>query len=198
MKKKTLAVSLIAIVLSLLAMGTAAMFLFYEEGRTTNVVTTSGIEMVLSETGDGTPVIEEGKFVGLMFTNVLPGQTVGKQPSVTNSGAEPFWLRVKIDITLQKAVAGVPTDMPLKIGDIDVIQLNGITEQWQKVGDWYYYTEKITQDETVNVFDSVTFAPQMGNEYQSSFGDIVITAEAIQCKNNEIPASGTITDVWPK
>ena len=48
------------------------------------------------------------------------------------------------------------------------------------------------------IFDSVTFAPQMGNEYQSSFGDIVITAEAIQCKNNDIPAVGTITDVWPK
>lgn len=198
MKKKTLAISLITILFSLLAMGTAAMFLFYEDGRTTNVVTTSGIEMVLTETGDGIPVVEEGKFVGLMFTSVMPSQTVGKQPSITNSGAEPFWLRVKIDISLQKAVAGVPTDLPLQIGDVDVVQLNGITEAWQQVGEWYYYTEKVTEDKTVTVFDSVTFAAQMGNEYQNAFGDIVIAAEAIQCKNNEIPAGGTITDVWPK
>ena len=197
MKKKALAVSLIAIVLSFLAMGTVAMILFYEEGRTTNVITTSGIEMVLTEAGTGNPVIEEGKFMGLMFTNVLPGQTVGKQPSVTNSGEEPFWLRVKIEKTLQKATAGVAVDMPLKIDDVEVIQINGITADWVQEGEWLYFTKKVTKDMTVSVFDSVTFAPQMGNEYKNTFGDIVITAEAIQCKNNDIPFGGSITSVWP-
>lgn len=198
MKKKTLAVSLIAIALSLLAMGTAAMFLFYEEGRATNVITTSGIELVLNETGDGLPVVKEGQFVGLMFTNVLPSQTVGKQPSVTNSGAEPFWLRVKIEKTLQKATAGVAVDMPLQIGEIEVIQINGITDAWVQDGDWYYFTEKVKKDMTVHVFESVTFAYQMGNEYEEAFGNIIITAEAIQCKNNDIPAGGTILEVWPQ
>ena len=198
MKKKTIAVSLIIIALSLLAMGTAAMFLFYEEGRTTNVITTSGVELVLTETGSGTPVIEEGKFVGLMFSNVLPGHTVGKQPSVTNSGVEPFWLRVKIEKTLQKAVAGVAVDMPLFIDDVEVIQINGITDAWVQDGEWYYFTEKVTQGMTINVFDSVTFAPQMDNEFENTFGEIIINAEAIQCKNNDIPVGGSITDVWPQ
>ena len=55
------------------------------------------------------------------------------------------------------------------------------------------------EENRVALFDTVTFAADMGNAYQNCTVDIDIEAQAVQVKNNPIPAGGTVLDVqgWP-
>ena len=105
MKKKMLSLALMTIFISLMALGSAAYFTV--EGRATNVITTGEVVLTLDEhlaEGDWTEVKEGDVTVAYHFNDlVMPGVTVDKNPTVTNSGTQPFWLRAQVVISVESA-----------------------------------------------------------------------------------------------
>ena len=188
MKKRLASVALIVLILALFAYGTTAYI--NAEGRATNVITTGTVSLSLTEeSGDGTPIEDQsGVQTGLMFTNVMPSQTLEKKPIVKNEGSQPFWLRVRVDKSFESGLSTdvITTDMDMTL--------------WTKSGDWYYWNEEVAPGEQITVFEHVTFDKTMGNDYQGKEATITIQAQAVQTANNPIPEGGSITDVagWPE
>ena len=188
MKRRLMLSGTIAAVLAILALGTLAYFTV--EGRATNVITTGTVALTLTEEGEG-EALESG--TGMVFADVMPGQVVSKQPIVANAGSEEFYARVKVDIRIVPAPGGEALSADLVRPGID-------TETWVDGGDgWYYYVGVVAPDASVSPFGTVSFAPEMGNEYQNCTVTLNIQAQAVQVKNNPIPVDGTVLDVqgWP-
>lgn len=196
MKKKLLTLALTTIFISLMALGSAAYFTY--DGRATNIITTGTVELTLTETStDGTVVTDDdGNFIGLHFTKVMPSQTIDKHPVVENTGTQPFWLRVKVrpSMTAADKVTALPAD---------VMTFNGLVTEgedatWATNGDgWYYYIAPVDAGDAVEIFSSVTLSPEMGNEYQDATGMIEIYAQAVQTKNNDPEAGVLAVEGWP-
>lgn len=195
MKKRLLSLALMTIFVSLMALGSAAYFT--AEGRATNVITTGEVELTLTEESKTGEVIEdeEGHFIGLHFEKVMPGQTLDKHPMVENTGSQPFWLRVKVTCSLKNKQE---EDLPLVLEqDINILTFNGRNGNWVEKDGWLYYTKPLAVGDQVDVFTSVTIAPQMGNEYQDADGQIDILAQAVQYKNNESQEDVLNVQGWP-
>ncbi len=188
MKRRLMLSGAISAVLAILALGTLAFFT--AEGRATNVITTGTVALTLTEEGEG-EALESG--TGMVFDGVMPGQVVSKQPIVANAGSEEFYARVKVDIRIVPAPGGEALSAELVQPGID-------TQAWLDGGDgWYYYVGAVAPGAEVSPFGTVTFAPEMGNEYQNCTVTLSIQAQAVQVKNNPMPADGTVLDVqgWP-
>ena len=77
---------LLALVLLIAAVG-GTLALFTREARATNVITTGTVDITLTETGSGTPILDDnGNQTGLAFTNIMPGTAVTKTPNIENTG----------------------------------------------------------------------------------------------------------------
>ncbi len=190
MKKRLAIAGVIAAVLALCALGTLAYFT--AEGRATNVITTGTVELTLHEMQQGADG-QLAEYPDEPITGVMPGQSVSKIPYVENSGSQSFYTRVKVAVTVTGA-DGAPLSG-------DVVSLNVDARKWLQKDGWYYCAEPVASGEEnrVALFDTVTFAADMGNAYQNCTVAIDIEAQAVQVKNNPIPAGGTVLDVqgWP-
>ena len=178
MKKKLLSLALMTIFVSLMALGSAAYFT--AEGRATNVITTGMVEMELQEMQlkDG----EEVPYPNKKITGVMPCQTVSKIPYVVGmENSQPFYTRVKVDVTVTAADGA--TEM-----DNKYIALNYDTINWVQGSDgWWYYQDQMTAGDKVALFTEAAFDAKMPNEYQSCTVEIDVIAQAVQVKNNIVP-----------
>ena len=198
-KKKALAM-LLALVLLIAAVG-GTLALFTREARATNVITTGTVDITLTETGSGTPILDDnGNQTGLAFTNIMPGTAVTKTPNIENTGTADAYVRAIVAVTI-KAADGVTELSTVLRSGAPVVTFNIDGGKWvTKAGEQYYYYNKVlTPGESVDLFNQVTFDPAMGNEYQGCTVTVSIQAQAVQAKNNEIPVGGSILDVngWP-
>ena len=151
------------------------------EARTRNRITTGSVEIAIDETSpDG-----EGRITGTItgqgieFENVMPGQTASKIVTIRND-AEACWLRVRVDISVDPE----PTDGS---DPKELIVPNFSGDNWVKDGEYYYYDQHMEKGDVTApaLFDSVLFAPGMGNDYAGAVIKLTVTAEAIQYRNNE-------------
>lgn len=173
-RKRLLVCLVLAVVLSLMAMGTLAYFSAEEVAH--NVITTSGVTITLDEyqslDGERLPY-PEGP------VPVMPGSTVSKVAVVKNYAAE-VWARVRLDVTI---TAEDGTAM-----DTDVVSLLHPEDSGWILGEdgWWYYTEALgAGEESAPVMESVTFdAQDMDNEYQNCTVVIDVVAQAVQTANN--------------
>ncbi len=199
MKKRLLSLALMTIFVSLMALGSAAYFAV--EGRATNVIVTGEVDLTLTEESKTGEVIKdtEGNFIGLRFEKVMPGQTLDKHPMVENTGSQPFWLRVKVTCSLKnKLEEDLPLTIELEKQEIPMLTFNGRNEYWVEKNGWLYYTKPLAVGDQVDVFTSVTIAPQMDNRYQDADGQIDILAQAVQYKNNEHQEDVLSVLGWPE
>lgn len=190
MKKRLAIIGAVCVVLAVIAAGTIAYLT--TEGRATNIITTGTVELKLNEMmdiGGG----ELAEYPSDALKGIMPGQTVSKIPFVENVGSQPFYTRVRIDIsvTASDGDSKLPTD---------VIVPNIDTANWVAGTDgWYYYNGIVDAGDKVAPFDEVEFKKTMSNEYQDCDVEIDVVAQAVQSKNNPIPSEGTILDItgWP-
>lgn len=196
MKRKIAALAVIVIALSLAAYGTVAYFT--ATGTAHNVLTMGNIGIKLN---DKTEVVENGETKLVEFTTeypngmpVMPATEASKIVSVENTGSAPAWVRVKIEKTVEPADAAV-TGL-----DTKYVGLNYDTENWVDGGNgfWYYKEPLKPGATTPNLFDTVTFSKDMGNDYMNCKFNIIVSAQAVQSDNNG--DGQTVLDVagWPE
>ena len=122
---------------------------------------------------------------------MTPGLEVTKIVEVENTGASSAWIRVLLEMTV--TAADGETEL-----SADPVELDYNTEKWTLGDDGYwYYNEALEPDDTTEpLFTTVTFAAEMGNEYQESTCVIDITAQAVQSANNGDSAQEAVG--WPE
>ena len=172
-----------------------------------NVITSDGIDVeIVEKQADGSPFPEEG------VNGVMPGGEVSKIVTVANQeNSSESWIRVWVNIgisehgnpILNPTIRNLPLTITNAAGEeIDVVTLDINTEDWVQGEDFYYYykTPVDPKEVTTPLFETVKFAPEMGNEYQNCKVMIDIFAEAVQTANNPIPDGGDVTDIkgWPE
>ena len=166
---------LIAIAICCLALaGTGTLAFFTARETAYNVITTGELALDLIETTtDGLPYPDEP------IENVFPGMKIDKKVTVQNIGGVDFYARIAITNTLTDADGKTDT-----LSDAYILLDINETE-WVKQGDhYYYYRALLPGEETEPLFTTVTFAPEMPNEYQRSRVEIDVAAEAVQSRNN--------------
>lgn len=192
MRKKITAVALLVILISLLALGSAAYFTV--DGRATNVVTTSGIAMSIDEAGPW--VGNDGVYT--LNQTVMPGQIVEKAVTIVNDGTqEAFYTRVKVEISI---LDGQGKTMP---DDYDIyVDMDFNAEHWTLKDGWWYYSSAVDAEGiTEPVFTHIMLAPGTPNEMKNAQVSIIVTAQAVQARNNPIPAGGSVAENaagWPE
>lgn len=206
MKKRLAVGGVVLSLLAILGIGTAAYFV--TDGTAQNQITMGKVALTLTETVNG-KVVDENNY---KLDGVMPGQTVAQVASIENTGGQPYWLRVKMDVQIiGKDGASLPNSVENAYGvEVPVISFNTSTaapldgEQptgnWVEKDGWYYYPGPVKDKETVNPFTEVTFAAEAGNEYQGCTVNIRVDAQAVQVKNNDpTETGGTVLDVqgWP-
>lgn len=181
MKKKILALAVIAMLTSVIASGTLAYYT--AEERAHNVITSGGVGIELVEkTKDANGA--EVDFPKEEISNVMPGTSVSKIVKVKNNGSADAWIRVGVEASIKDANG---EELPLNVGDSnEPVMVYEILDGWYQGDDGYYYFENsvAVNEFTEILFKEVCFNSAMGNEYQNCTANIIISAQAVQSDNN--------------
>ena len=169
MKRKLLILSVLAICVAMLAGGTLAFFT--SEDKAHNVITTGGVEITLQEWAD------EAKTTPFKdLTGVMPNTTVTKIAEIKNTGASDAWVRVKVEKNIRLQGDGTP--------DAGLVELKLNTVDWTEKDGYYYYNKILKPGEaTAPIFTAVSFAADMGDEYQNAAATVDVFAQAVQTAN---------------
>lgn len=170
MKRKLLILSVLAICIAMFAGGTLAFFT--SEDKAHNVITTGGVEITLQEWAD------EAKTTPFKdLTGVMPNTTVTKIAEIRNTGASDAWVRVKVEKNIMLQGDGMP--------DTGLMELKRNTVDWTEKDGYYYYNKILKPGEaTAPIFTAVSFAADMGDEYQNAAATVDVFAQAVQTANN--------------
>lgn len=170
MKRKLLIVSVLAILVAVTAAGTLAFFT--DSGSAHNVITTGNVDIELNEWAD------EARTQPFKDQNgVMPGTKITKIVEVKNTGKNAAYVRLKVDIAVYGADKQGMDPKP--------VGLDFNTKNWTYFDGYYYYNRALKPGEvTEPLFTTVTFDPQMGNEYQNATALVDVSASAVQSANN--------------
>ena len=117
------------------------------------------------------------------YKTIRPGQTVSKIVRITNEAAD-CWIRIKPEWFGEKGLG------------LSDVMLGGISADWIKVGDYWYYMKMLPHGESVDFSQTVTFPVDWGNEIKSQTFKLRFTADAVQYDNFVPDWSATDTDPW--
>lgn len=189
MKKKTILVAAIAVMLvaALVVGGTLA---YFTDTKTAdNTFTMGNVAITLDET-NAAPDAPTGSRVDGNTYNVYPGQTVTKDPTVHNTGSNAAYIRATVTVsnwaTLSKEL--YPS---AELADTLKELVGSFGEGWSVVGaaadnsgavtfTLKYDRQLATGADTAPMFQHVTVPAGLGNENASSFKTMTVQAQAIQ------------------
>lgn len=168
MKRRILILFLILAILSLVSAGTYAYYITLQPAR--NVITTGGIQFELLETDGNGAAFPDTPMV------ILPGDVVGKEVTVKNTGSHPMYLRIKLTPGVNDPALTASNCMALDINEAD----------WTAKGDYYYYNTVLQPNETTTpLFTQVSFlGDQIGNAYLGKLFSLDVAVSAVQSQNN--------------
>lgn len=170
-KKKLLTMVLALVLIGAVGVG-ATLAYFTDNDSATNVVTMGHVNIELTE--------EEWTYGETGITGVTPGQEIAKDPTISLVGNSlDAFVRIKLEVTGFDGVENADTYKAEVLEDLV------LGEGWTKVGDYYYYAEKLTKDNasTTALFESVTIPYEWTNEVANATFNILVSAEAIQADN---------------
>lgn len=150
--KKGMLFSLLLLLLAVIAFAASTIAYFSDVKQTSNVFTSGNVAIVLSESAitrdtDGNVIADTtrprvfGTSEGTLhnYGMVYPGQTIFKDPIVTNSGLGSAWVAVKVTITDGVGdicrIMGYDPDETDMI-DIEAMLSGGLLDEKVHVGDW--------------------------------------------------------------
>jgi len=182
MNKKKLVIMMASVAL-IGAVGIGATLAYFTDSdEATNIVTTGNVDISLLEDNEDVE--------GLNFDDVLPGQTLEKDPKVVlNPESADAFVRVKITISGNEMVGREGyTDEANALDALlkTTIEANG----WKLNADgYYYYGVKLTQDDATTpttleneaiLFDTLTIPTSWDNLMADKEFKVLIQAEAVQ------------------
>ena len=170
-KKKLLTMVLALVLIGAVGVG-ATLAYFTDNDSATNVVTMGHVNIELTE--------EEWTYGETGITGVTPGQKIAKDPTISLVGNSlDAFVRIKLEVT---GFDGVENADAYKAEILEDLVLG---EGWTKVGNYYYYAEKLTKDNasTTALFESVTIPYEWTNDVANATFNILVSAEAIQADN---------------
>ena len=193
MKKRMLAVVLAVCALAVLAIGSTFAF-FTSNDNAGNTFTMGNVKIELTETSTESEgvktgeVAEDGK--GIKYSGAMPGDVFSKEPTVTNTGDNTAWVRVKIDVAVTGVAEGTePADMEANIAALkesivaDMVANYGWAVKTTDDG-YVYYKTPVESNCTADLFKTVTIPTSWGNEAAGASFSIEISAQAVQYDNN--------------
>lgn len=170
MKKKIFAIVLCVAMLAIAVVGGSLAY-FTDNDAKTNTFTVGNVSIVLNEPNwDKTGAAEA--------FDVYPGEPLAKDPTVTNDGANPCFVRVKVE-GLDQFSADFNGAMITYRTDYEVGKLG---ENWVLHTDGYFYYTKVMQpaDVTDALFDQIVIPFELTNNAEAD--PIVVTAYAVQAQ----------------
>lgn len=169
-RKRVFILAFVIACVALAAVGTTA----YETvvGTAVNIIEMGSVRFALhDETTGGKPFPKDG------ISGVVPDTQHDKVVYLENVGTADMYARIRLENSVVSK-DGQPLPFENITLDID-------TENWTEQDGYYYYNRKLAPGEkTEPLFTKVTFESTMGNEYKKCQVDIVVTAQAVQSRNN--------------
>ncbi len=172
MKKKILALALV-VVLAVTAVTGATLAYFTDTDDATNTFTVGNVDIDLTEPKWDETGSKEAE-------DAYPGEALAKDPTVTNIGANPCFVRISVT-NLDQFGENSPiiyrTDyVNGKLGDKWVLHTDG----------YFYYTEVLAAEATTDaLFDQIVMPVTLTNNAATK--DIVVTAQAVQAQGAKAP-----------
>lgn len=167
-KRKITLVALSLALIAILAVGGTLAY-FIDSDEKTNTFTVGNVDITLTEPNwDASGSVDAPE--------VYPGEKLAKDPTVTNIGKNPCFVRVKVTGWECLAPAGeikYRTDYVLdKLGD-----------NWVEHTDGYFYYTKVlaVNEKTDALFDQIVIPTDLTNGYTGSYS-LVVSAEAVQAQ----------------
>ena len=174
-KQKILALSIVAIMLTLVVGGTSAFFA--NSGTSHNIITTSGVKIELIE--DTEEVGNDGRQIP--FTNIvgaMPGDRISKIPKIKNVDESEVFVRMRVTANVEYADGRVNKISPSALG-LD------ISRSWSPKNGYYYYMYSLASGETTRaLFTTVVIPGKLADEYAGAKYTIKIYGEAVQTAHN--------------
>lgn len=120
---------------------------------------------------------------------VYPATSYSKKISVNNAETLSAYVRIKLDITIDKNEQELPAnwkDLIICDFNIDDTSTEDVIEgAWTYKDGYYYYNTALTSGQTTApLFNVVTFSPAMGNQFKNTKITFTITADAVQSDFN--------------
>lgn len=182
MKNKKLISMLVAVTLVAVVGVGATLAYFTDKDEAKNVITMGHVDIELDEphfdkeTDEaGNPVddydgAEDGK-----ISNVVPGQVIPKDPTITvKEDSEDAYIRAKVEYK----------DLSEK--QVAELTLN-LKDGWTEGTDgYYYYNDIVKAGDEVILFEEVTIPKTWGNDVAGKTFEINVSAEAVQARNFDV------------
>lgn len=168
-KRKILALATAVCAVAILAIGGTLAY-FTETEKATNTFTVGKVDITLTEPnweGTGSKDAPE----------VYPGEALAKDPTVTNDGANPCFVRIKVTGLDCLSGAGnitYRTDyVNKKLGDNWVLHTDG----------YFYYNKVLEVGKTTDaLFDQIVIPTDLKNGDAKTEFNVVVSAEAVQAQ----------------
>lgn len=167
MKKKVAALGLVAAML--LTSAGATLAYFTDEDDATNTFTVGNVSIDLTE-----PKWDEAGSKDA--PEVYPGEALAKDPTVTNDGKNPCFVRISVTGWDCLAPAGNITYRTDYVDD-------KLGDNWVKHEDGYFYYSKVLAvgETTDALFDQIVIPTKVTNGFDGNYS-LVVKAEAVQAQ----------------
>ena len=167
-KKLVVVIASIMMILTIAIGGTLAYFT--DDEKADNVFTVGNVDIVLTEPnweGEGSEDAPEA----------YPSEALKKDPTVTNDGANPCFVRIKVEGLDCLAPAGMIT---YRTDYVD----GALGTDWVLHTDGYFYYSKVLPagETTDALFDQIVMPADLENGNGETEFHVVVTAEAVQAQ----------------
>ena len=188
-KKKVLAMVTALALVAVVGIG-ATLAYFTDKADIQNVITMGHVDINLTENkvekdadGEYVPVGEtELTEEGLTFDDVVPGQTVPKNPTITvEEDSENCYVRATVTVESQDIDKDVLDLLTKKLTD-QILSTAGSNWTYNDKDGYFYYGSELKAAEKAVLFETVTIPGEWDNAVADKSFSIKIAAEAVQSK----------------
>lgn len=188
-KKKVLAMVTALALVAVVGIG-ATLAYFTDKADIQNVITMGHVDINLTENkvekdadGEYVPVGEtEITEEGLTFEDVVPGQTVPKNPTITvEEDSENCYVRATVTVESQDIDKDVLDLLTKKLTD-QILTVDGSNWTYNDKDGYFYYGSELKAADKAVLFETVTIPGEWDNAVADKSFSIKIAAEAVQSK----------------
>lgn len=172
MNKKVLS-TVLAGALAVTAVVGGSLAYFTDSAEKKNTFTVGNVNITLTEPNWGGNGSEDAP-------EAYPGEPLAKDPTVKNDGANPCFVRIKVDGLDSLSPAGMITYRT-------DYATGGLGDGWVKGSDGYFYYDTVLEVGTTTdaLFDQIVMPTDLTNGDGTTEYNVVVTAEAVQAQGAE-------------